>query len=142
MSMDAMMIKRKDRRQTWGRRRQGQAIVEMALVMTLLLVLTFGIADMGYFMYRYVQAANCVRETARRVVVHADLSEDNYCVDGSLRDEVEVTYGTDANGDELATASLSIDHQWIAIGYLIPGLGTTMPINTQETMRVEGQIIP
>ena len=129
------------RREGKGRGRPGQAIVEMTFVISLLLVLTFGIADLGLLMYRYVQAANCVREIARRAVVRQDIPADTYCVDSDLQDEVVInpaSYKTHPVGEPL-TATLDVDHTWIVIGYLIPGLGSTFPIHAEETMRMEGQ---
>lgn len=124
------------------RREPGQALIEMALVLMLLLVLTFGIADMGILMYRYVQASNCVREVARRMVVRDDdLWSDNYCVDAGLSAAVSYPggYASLPAGDPV-TASIELPHNWIAIGYLIPGLGPTVTIRASDTMRMEGQI--
>ena len=55
----------RSRRNLLAEPNKGQAMVEMALVATILLMLTFGTADLGLFMYKYVQAANCTREAAQ-----------------------------------------------------------------------------
>ena len=117
---------------TWpARRRRGQAVVEMAIVMMILLTLTFGIADFGIYMYRYVQAANCVREAARRYVVHdaSYMQPETYCVDASLQPTV-----VEVDGDAVAT--LDVAHDWVVMDILIPGLGGT-GIHARAAMRIE-----
>ena len=117
-----------------GRHHEGQAIVETAIVMILLLVLTFGTLDMGVYMYRYIQAANCVREVARRTVV-GESTADTYCVDAGLTPAVSIN-------DEEVTATIDTVHNWLVVSYLIPGLGPTAPVEAQVTMRMEVQITP
>src|SRR3712207_1901462 len=82
------------RRRSWVGRRPGQAMVEMALVMMLLLILTFGIADLGLLTYRHVQAANCVREIARQAAIRQDVPGVTYCVDSGLASAVVVDPGS------------------------------------------------
>lgn len=115
----------------------GQAMIEMALVALILLILTFGTVDAGIYMYRYVQAANCTREAARRAAVRQDPSNIPYCVDASLAPNVSPNPGGAPGTD--VTATVSITHSWIAIGHLIPGIGSTIQINSSTTMRMEGQ---
>lgn len=129
-----LKLQRRDRPQARARRRQGQAIVETAIVMLLLLTLTFGILDMGVYMYRYIQAANCVREFARRTVVN-ESTADTYCVDVGLTPAVSIS------GEEV-TATIDTAHSWMVVSYLIPGLGPTAPIDAEVTMRMEVQITP
>ncbi len=124
--------------QSQVKRHRGQAMVEMALVIMLLLVLTFGIADIGLYMYRYVQAANCVREVARRAVVRQPTTN-TYCVDSSLTPTLSADPATLQAGEEII-ASIDTTHEWIAIGYLIPALGPTAPVRAGVTMRMEGQV--
>ena len=123
------------------RRHQGQAMVEMALVAMLLLILTFGIADMGIWMYRYIQASNCVREAARRAVIRADnATNPPYCVDAGLQPTLPAGYKALPAGSEV-TATVDTVHNWIVIGYLIPPLGPTGQIKATTSMRMEGQRI-
>ncbi len=122
-----------------ARAHRGQAVLEMALVAPLLLVLTFGIADLGLFMYDYVQAANCVREAARRAAVRADNADSPpYCLSAKLKPTVTSGYQTLPAGSEV-TATINTTHTWIAIGYLVPGLGGTAPLTAKTSMRMEGQ---
>ena len=142
--MTLMVWRRGQTRQGEARRHRGQAMVEMALVMLLLLILTFGIADMGLYMYKELQAVNCVREVARAAVVRRDLAAGSYCVDSGLFASVTLSDSgyTCLEGGEPLSASINQTHRWIAIGYLIPALGPTVPLRAAETMRMEGQIDP
>ncbi len=138
MRMRLFKLQRRDLRPATVRRHRGQAIVEMALVMMLLLSLTFGILDMGVYMYRYIQAANCVREVARRAVVRQPTTN-TYCIDVGLTPTLSADpAGLDA-GDEI-TATIDTDHNWMVISYLIPGLGPSAPVDARVTMRMEGQV--
>jgi len=119
---------------------RGQAMVEMAIVAMLLLTLTFGIADMGLFMYKYVQAANCTREAARRAAVRKDPTNIPYCVDASLRPTVSYSDPGKSAGSDV-TATVNTTYSWIVIGYLVPGLGNTINLKSATTMRLEGQKI-
>ena len=115
-------------------------MVEMAIVALLLLTLTFGTADMGLFMYKYVQAANCTREAARRAAVRKDPSNIPYCLDASLQPTVTYADTGQAAGTDV-TASVDTTYSWIVIGYLVPGLGNTISLRSHTTMRLEGQKI-
>ena len=122
-------------------RRPGQAMVEMALVIILMMTLAMGIADLGLYMYRYVQAANCAREAARRAVVRDPAAATPpYCLDTGLTPTVSAGYLTAPVGSEV-TAVINTTHQWMAIGTLIPGLGDSAPLRARTSMRMEGQKI-
>jgi Flp pilus assembly protein TadG len=108
--------------------RQGQAMVEMAIVLMLLLILTLGIADAGFFMFRYVEAANCTREYARRAAVH-DSPADALCV-GTLAPTL--TYSGD-----YVTATIETDHDWLFIGQVVPGMGSSITLRSVTSMRME-----
>ena len=121
------------------RRHRGNAMIEMALVMMILLTLTFGIADIGLYMYQYVQAANCAREAARRASVRAaNADSPPFCVSTNLQPVVTSGYATLPPGSEV-TATIDKTHTWIVIGYLVPGLGSTVPLRAATSMRMEGQ---
>ena len=126
----------RDKRKRSGTK-PGQAMIEMALVALLLLILTFGTVDAGLYMYKYVQAANCTREAARRAAVRQDPANIPYCVDASLAPTI--TYDAAGAPGTDVTATLAKNHSWLVIGNLVPGLGSTIPINSHTTMRMEGQ---
>ena len=70
-------------------------MIEMALVMMILLMLTFGTVDAGLYMYRFVQAANCTREAARRAAVRKDPTTIPFCVSNDLMPTV--AYASDSS---------------------------------------------
>jgi len=114
-------------------------MIEMALVMMILLTLTFGIADAGLFMYDYVQAANCSREGARRAAVRATNAESPpFCVSSGLQPDVTDGYMTLPAGEEVLS-TVTKAHKWIVICYLVPGMSCTIDIKAATSMRMEGQ---
>jgi Flp pilus assembly protein TadG len=115
----------------------GQAMIEMALVMLILLSLSFGIADFGLYMYKYVQVANCTREAARRAAVRQDPSNIPYCVDASLKPSISYSDGGKPGTD--VTATVNTTHNWVAICYFVPGMSCTIALKSATTMRMEGQ---
>ena len=120
--------------------RRGQALIETALVLPLLLTLMFGIAEMGLYMYDYMQAANCAREAARRAAVRdPDADSPPYCVSATLQPTLTPTAYATAPGGSVVTATVSSTHTWLVIGNLIPGLGASQPLNATVVMRMEGQ---
>lgn len=50
-------------------KRRGQALAEFAIALTVLLLLVFGIVDLGRAVFAYNTIANCAREGTRRAVV-------------------------------------------------------------------------
>ena len=56
--------------------RRGAAIIEMALVLTLLLNLTFGMVEFGYYMYVKNSFANAAREGVRACMVPGAVNSD------------------------------------------------------------------
>ncbi len=54
-----------------ARRERGQALVEMAITLPLLLLLLMGIMEMGWYFYNQMSVENGSREGARYAIVHA-----------------------------------------------------------------------
>jgi len=108
----------------------GQAIVEMALVATLLLMLSFGIADVGLYIEKYISVANCTREAARNAAVRSSIPSCTGLV---------VTYSDSGHAaGTTVTATVNTTHSWLVIGYLIPGIGETIALQSHTSMRMEG----
>src|SRR6476619_3165392 len=84
-------------------RQPGQAIVEMALVTLLLLTLTFEIADVGLYMFDFVQTANCTREAARRAAVRKDPTNIPYCPSPNLAPTMRQSAGGAPDSDVTAS---------------------------------------
>ena len=123
------------------RRHRGQAIIEMAIVATLMMVLAVGIVDFGVYMYKYVQAANCVREAARRAVVRDPNAESPpYCVDAGLAPDVTPNNWVTLPTGEQVTARIDTTYSWLGLKFLIPFLPSTLPLRAQTSMRMEGQV--
>ncbi len=122
-----------------ARPRRGQAIIETALVLPLLLTLVFGIAEMGLYMYDYVQAANCAREAARRAAVRdATAGSPPYCISATLQPSLTYEFPDKRAGSNV-TAAVNSSHQWLVNSNLIPGLTNPMPLHATVVMRMEGQ---
>lgn len=63
----------------WGKNEKGQATVEMALVLPILLLLLCGIIDFGWIFGSQQQANNACREAARYIAIHyhdSDIDDD------------------------------------------------------------------
>jgi hypothetical protein len=128
------------------RPRRGQALIETALALPLLLVLMMGIAELGLYMFDYVQAIHCARESARRAAVRAaDAATPPYCVSAELLPTLTAEggdYMTAPAGSDV-TAVVASDHDWIVLHQLVPLLGgsplpDSWPISATVVMRLEG----
>jgi hypothetical protein len=133
--------KRKEASALKTRPAQGQALVEMAIVIVILVTITVASVDFGVYMYRYVQASNCVREAARRAVVrkYADALNPPYCIDAQLpAPSWDPAPPSDAlaPGDPIR-AYVDVDYDWLALDTFIPGI--TGKIKVGATMRMEGR---
>lgn len=135
-----------------GGRKSGQAMIEMAIVMSLLLILTFGMVDFGLFLTGYIRASNCAREVTRTAVVRVAGAEtkcgshqltplfESYSVALDPADYMNASTGTPVKATVVAT------YRWKAIAPLMnafyPG-GTiwdpTITTTTTATMRMEGK---
>ncbi|MDP9470786.1 MAG: pilus assembly protein [Chloroflexota bacterium] len=124
-----------------GHQHRGQALIEMAMVVMILLTLVGGIFDFSIYMYRYVQASNCVREAARRAVVRADdAANPPYCVDADLAPTLSPSDYKSLDAGEEVNASIDTVHNWFVIDQFIPVLGPSVPLTASTSMRMEGQI--
>jgi hypothetical protein len=137
MSGDGLPQQRHKRRAGASR---GQGLVELAVIIVILVMLTVSSVDLGVFMYKYVQAANCVREAARRAAVRADnAGSPPYCLDAGLQPTLNpANYKAAATGSDVE-ATINVSYDFIALGYFIPGISGT--INAHTKMRMEGQKI-
>ena len=122
----------------YARGERGQAVLETALVLPLLLTLMFGIAEMGLYMYDYVQAANCAREAARRAAVRAaNPDSPPYCVSATLHPTLTYADPSKKSAGTDVTATVNSTHHWLVIDNLVPGLGASQPLHAAVTMRME-----
>ena len=123
-----------------ARPQRGQAIMETALVLPVLLILLFGIAEFGLYMYDYVQAANCAREAARRAAVRMDnANSPPLCISDTLQPTVTPSDYQLRPGGSDVTAVVDTNHNWLVIHNFIPGMAPSTPLRAQVVMRMEGQ---
>ena len=122
----------------------GQAVVEMALVLPILIMLVFGIIEFGRILNTYMTVTNISREGAREGAVGGtdaeiiDAVEMGASLDAALLNiEIDpISAGTRSRGSSV-TVVVSYDVDIIApiIGNLI---GDPYTVRAQTTMRVEG----
>lgn len=133
------------------RRHRGQAIVEMAMVMSVLMVLSMGIVDSSLFLTAYIRATNCTREAARAAVVRTP-DAGNICNNDMLSPlfssytvSISPNYMTDPAGNPV-TVTINATYSWNILGptidAFIPGgsLSATS-VTVKTTMRLEGRKI-
>lgn len=63
---------------------KGQDIIEYALILPFLLLLTFSIIDGGWLIFRYNTVANAAREGARAGIIPASATCDQTCIQGRV----------------------------------------------------------
>jgi Flp pilus assembly protein TadG len=143
-----MPLKERLRRRA-GKRDPGQAIIEMALVMVILLILSFGVADFGLLLTAHIQTSNCAREIARRAVVrdaNAAAACDGYAALNALVGSPSVSLPDYMSLDsgEPVTARIEGTYTFFAIAPLsnafFPGnpVPATVAVGSETTMRMEG----
>jgi Flp pilus assembly protein TadG len=149
--MNLRMLRHRHSRRALSRRQRGQAVIEMALVMTVLLILSFGMVDFGMFLTGYIRASNCAREVTRAAVIR-NPSATSFCANHQLTplfESANVTlnppgYMTASSGTAV-TATVTAVYRWKAIAPLInaffPGTpwNPTITTTTTSTMRLEGR---
>ena len=123
-------------------RESGQAMVEFALVLPILLALLCGIIDFGWVYYNQITLNNAAREGARYAVVHYDHS-------GTWKEEATERMLDSMVGVSSATAIISdpvgerITASVTADGKLLTGFTSTIlgkrsiPLHAECTMRLE-----
>jgi hypothetical protein len=129
----------------------GQAVIEMALVMTVLLILSFGMADFGLLLTAEIQATNCAREIARRAVVRDETAVDacaDYSALNALTNDtvtVDLPAYMDLDSGVPITARIEGTYHFIAIAPLLNAFfpGDPFPadstVGSETTMRMEGR---
>jgi len=136
--------------------RKGVAALEMALVMPVLLVLTFGLVEFGLLMYNQQVITNAAREGARRGIVQASprIPYSNG-VDGiadtvhAYADAHLVTFGATrpvpavdvpaictAFADNLSV-TVTYPYTFLVIPNFVPGLGPSLTITSAAVMKCE-----
>jgi Flp pilus assembly protein TadG len=134
------------------KRREGTAMVEAVIVLPLLLMLLFAIAEFGIMFGRYQMLSNAAREGARTAVVFRT-SCTAATVETEVRDRVKFYVQplgislTDADiavngvcGAPSTSSSVTVDfeHPFVALPGLAPSVGPTINLVGTSVMRNEG----
>ncbi|MBQ6711114.1 MAG: pilus assembly protein [Clostridia bacterium] len=124
------------------RSEKGQAIVEFALVLPLLLALLCGIIDFGWLYYNQITLNNAAREGARYAVIHYDPTTDwkETAENRMITNMVGVNSAVAVVSDPVAqqiTASVTATPR-ILTGFTSTILGKqTLELHASCTMRLE-----
>ena len=123
----------------------GQAVVEFALIMPLLLLFILFIFDAGFFGFTYVSATNAVREGARCAAVGGNASAVASRVrtaSGGLNSTTVTSISSayvplPAVIGGSVTVSADIKYDWITPVGMIPGFPDFVTYPKSSTMRME-----
>lgn len=122
---------------------RGQATVELALVLPVLLLILFGIMEFGRVFSAYLVITNAAREGARLAAVGADdtaivqrvIEAADSLETSNLTVTISPAYSSRATGTETEVAvNYSIDLVTPVLSGVVPN---PMPLAVQATMRVE-----
>jgi Flp pilus assembly protein TadG len=136
---------------------KGAALVEFALILIPLLILTFGLIEFGLLMYNQQVLTNAAREGARYGIVMTDGKPANIITTAKIEKVVAdyaathlVTFKTGGNFNPHAdrtcgpgtfgsslTVSATYDYNYLVINNFIPGLGPTKQLSSAAVMRCE-----
>jgi Flp pilus assembly protein TadG len=127
---------------------KGQALVEIALVLPILLMLVFGIIEFGRILNAYIMVSNASREAARYYSIRStDANINNKVKDlviekvpniGINRDNITINVGNPGTAEEKVTVTVPCDLELITpiIKDIISSTGT-FRIQSSTIMRIE-----
>jgi Flp pilus assembly protein TadG len=132
----------------------GQAIIELAVTLPLLLVVVMGIFDFGLMFQRYEVVTNAAREGARVGVLpnystaDAQTRAQQYLTSGGLTGGATITaavapvaFGSPSKTVNQVTVTVQYVHNYVFIGPILNLFGGslgTVTLQGVSTMRVEG----
>ncbi|MBW6504416.1 pilus assembly protein [bacterium] len=118
---------------------KGQNLVEFALVVPMLLLLVFGIAEFGRAWMTKNILTGAAREAVRVAVVggNGEARGDNVLASANIPPSTVVTETTEPDGHVTTIATVTYDFPVLFAGF-IPGLdNATIPLSSTTTMRRE-----
>jgi Flp pilus assembly protein TadG len=145
----------------WWRDTKGTAMVEFAIICTVLLMILFGIIDMGHALYMKAVVTNASREGARYGIRYqVDSSKKRITPDHlspSISDYVKNTYLSQTSmpcdadpqvypdglgyttGDSGAPLQVTVTavKSWFILDYFVPNLGNSMTLSATTVMQCE-----
>lgn len=134
-------LRRASRSGKLARSESGQGLVEMALIAMTMVILVAGIVDFGIYMYRYVQASNCVRESARLAVVRDKdkrYLNPRYCEGANLTPKLNGDPQT-LEGGAMIEARINVPYDWLSLDQLIPM--PSLSLTAATSMRMEPKVV-
>ena len=122
-----------------ARRERGQALVEMAITLPLLLLLLMGIMEMGWYFYNQMSVENGSREGARYAIVHAEdatLTADvTSLVQGMVVGPGTLTVTLNKSGNDISVAVTKAVPTLTPIAVIFTP-GDTFLLSAKTTMKV------
>lgn len=124
-----------------NKRDRGQALVETALVLPVLLIILLGIFDFGRAIYAYNTISNAAREAARLAVV--DQNEDAVIAVGKQAaiglppDDIDVDFPAPTCNLIGCDVQVTVSYRWGAITPIIGGLAGPIDISSTTAMPLE-----
>jgi Flp pilus assembly protein TadG len=128
-------------------RKPGQSLVEFAIILPVFMLLTFGVIDFGYMLFRQLETGNCARDVARKLAVQ----DENWaatipasCQTGTDGVSYGTVYKTSAGASATGpvpggsvTVNATRTHEWFVVNVFIPGMPSSRQMAASATMRVE-----
>lgn len=130
----------------------GQAIVEFALVLPLLLILIFGVMEFGILLYDKAVITNASREAARYGIVlrnpnytkaQIEAYAEAYCLNnlisfgGSTNATANATVPASPSFGDQLTVQVSFTYTYLALPKFAAPLGGTIQLNSVSVMTYE-----
>ena len=129
----------------WRRRTRGQAMVEFALALPLLILIVVGMLDFGRAIFSYNSLSNAARSAARVAIVNQSTT----AIEDAARREavgldpitVVVTYTKDGTAcsavERGCIARVQITHDWMPATPIINGIVGPITLDSSAQMLVE-----
>lgn len=122
---------------------RGASAIEFALVVPLLLVLVFGIVDFGHAYFRKISLNAAVREGARELALDQPgaVASAQAVFDPSGSETFAVVSTTtcpSGGGGGEASITAAFQHDFVAIGSLVPPIPNSINLTSTGVMRCGG----
>lgn len=122
-------------------RPSGQALVEFALVLPILLLILMGIFDFGRAIFAYNEISNAAREGVRKAIVNQDASvitDEALLAATSLQNTAVVTITSCPVPVQIGCLiSVKVDYPWVPITPIISAIVPPMTLTATTTKPVE-----
>lgn len=119
------------------KKEEGQAVVEFALVLPLLILLIFGMVDFGWLFYNKIEVNNASREGARYAAIHwneSSVETDTINLVKSFASESAQVTVTPNGTEVIVSVKKNVD---VLTGVTSTILGSSVNLSSSCTMRKE-----